>query len=134
MESESEHAKEGGRGPVDLPRVFGYSMAGLRAAFVHESAFRQELFLCAVAIPLGLWLGDSAVDRVLLVGSLLLVLALELLNTAIESAIDLISPGRHELARRSKDAGSASVFVSLVLAGFVWLQIVILPRLASLAH
>ena len=134
MESESEHAKEGGRGPVHLLRAFGYSMAGLRAAFVHESAFRQELFLCAVAIPLGLWLGDSAVDRVLLVGSLLLVLALELLNTAIESAIDLISPGRHELARRSKDAGSASVFVSLVLAGFVWLQIVILPRLASLAH
>ncbi len=134
MDSESELAKEGGRGTVHLLRAFGYSMAGLRAAFAHESAFRQELFLCAVAIPLGLWLGESAVERVLLVGSLLLVLALELLNTALENAIDLISPERHELAKRSKDAGSASVFVGLVLAGFVWLQIVILPRLASLAH
>ena len=134
MDSETGSGKEGGRGAVHLLRAFGYSMAGLRAAFVHESAFRQELFLCAVAIPLGLWLGENAVERVLLVGSLLLVLALELLNTALESAIDLISPERHELAKRSKDAGSASVFVSLMLAGFAWLQIVILPRLASLAH
>ena len=134
MNSESGTGKEGGRGAVHLMRAFGYSMAGLRAAFVHESAFRQELFLCAVAMPLGLWLGEDAVERVLLVGSLLVVLALELMNTALENAIDRISPERHELAKRSKDAGSASVFVSLVLAGFVWLQIVILPRLAALVH
>lgn len=117
-----------------LLRAFGYSMAGLRNTFIHESAFRQELFLCCLAVPLGIWLGENAVERALLVGSLLLVLALELMNTAIENAIDRISPERHELAKRSKDAGSAAVFVSLVLAGFVWLQIVILPRLAALGR
>jgi diacylglycerol kinase (ATP) len=134
MESESALAKKGGTGAMHLLRAFRYSMAGLRATFVHESAFRQELILCAVAMPLGFWLGESAVERALLVGSLLLVLAMELMNTAIENAIDRISRERHELAKRSKDAGSAAVFVSLLLAGFVWLQIVILPRLALLAH
>jgi diacylglycerol kinase (ATP) len=134
MAEDSQLPKEGGTGMAHLLRAFGYSMTGLRTTFLHESAFRQELLLCAVAMPLGMWLGESAVERVLLVGSLLLVLALELMNTAIENAIDRISPERHELAKRSKDAGSASVFVGLVLAGFVWLQIVILPRLAALAH
>jgi diacylglycerol kinase (ATP) len=127
-----ESPKEGGTGVRHLLRAFGYSMAGLRTTFRHESAFRQELLLCVVAVPLGLWLGGNAVERVLLVGSLLLVLVVELLNTAIENAIDRISPDRHELARRSKDAGSAAVFVGLVLAGFVWLEIVILPRLSPL--
>lgn len=134
MKNEPGLSKEGGTGLRHLQRAMGYSLAGLRTTFLHESAFRQELFLCAVAIPLGLWLGNTPVERVLLVGSLLLVLALELMNTAIENAIDRISPERHELAGRSKDAGSAAVFVGLLLAGFVWLQIVILPRLGSLSH
>ena len=133
MDNDFKLPKEGGTGAVHLLRAFGYSMAGLRTAFVHECAFRQELFLCAVAVPLGFWLGENAVERALLVGSLLLVLVVELMNTAIENAIDRISLERHELAKRSKDAGSAAVFVCLVLVGFVWLQIVVLPRLASLA-
>lgn len=129
MDSRPEVTKEGGRGLAHLLRAFGYSMAGLRATFRHESAFRQELLLCVVGIPLALWLEQDAVKRVLLVGSLLLVLVVELVNTAIENAIDRVSAERHELAGRAKDAGSASVFVSLVLAAFAWLQIVVLPRL-----
>ena len=129
MVDEPEFAKEGGTGLVHLLRAFRYSMSGLRTTFAHESAFRQELLLCAIAAPLGIWLGRSAVERVLLVGSLLLVLIVELMNTAIENAIDRISLERHEFAKRSKDAGSASVFVCLVLAAFVWLQLVILPHL-----
>jgi diacylglycerol kinase (ATP) len=129
MVDESEFPKGGGTGVVHLVRAFRYSMAGLRTTFVHESAFRQELLLCAIAMPLGIWLGRNAVERILLVGSLLLVLIVELVNTAIENAIDRVSLERHELAKRSKDAGSASVFVCLILAGFVWLQLVVLPRL-----
>lgn len=128
MSEASEPPKAGGTGMRHLQRAFGYSLAGLRTTFRNESAFRQELLLCVVAIPLGLWLGANAVERALLVGSVLQVLVVELLNTAVENAIDRISAERHELAKRSKDAGSAAVFVSLMLAGFVWLMIVVVPR------
>lgn len=128
MTEESEPPKAGGTGLSHMRRAFGYSMAGLRTSFRNESAFRQELALCVAATPLGLWLGTTAVERVLLVGSVLLVLVVELLNTAVENAIDRISAERHELAKRSKDAGSAAVFVTLMLAGFVWLMIVVVSR------
>lgn len=134
MAHDPEQPKEGGTGLTHLRSAFGYSMAGLRTTFRNESAFRQELFLCMVAVPLGLWLGNTAVERILLVGSLLQVLVVELMNTAVENAIDRISAERHELAKRSKDAGSAAVFVSLVLAGFVWLLIVVVPRLPALTR
>ena len=130
MATDNEPPKEGGTGLTHLVRAFGYSMTGLRSAFRHESAFRQELALCVIGIPLGLWLGGNAIERVMLVGSLVLVLVVELLNTSIENVVDRISAERHDLSRRAKDAGSAAVFVSLLLAGFVWLLVAILPRLS----
>lgn len=102
-----------------------YSMAGLGAAWRDESAFRQELALCAVLLPLGLWLGSTGLERALLVAPLALVLVVELLNSAIEAVVDLASPGQHALAARAKDLGSAAVFGSLVLVAVVWALVLI---------
>jgi diacylglycerol kinase (ATP) len=104
-------------------RAARYSAQGLRAAFAGEEAFRQELLIVAVMTPLGLWLGRSAVERALLVGTLLLTLIVELLNSAVEAAVDRIGLDRHELSGRAKDLGSAAVFVALLLTGMVWLLI-----------
>jgi diacylglycerol kinase (ATP) len=101
----------------------GYSMAGFRAAFIGEAAFRQELFLCMVMAPLGLWLGETGIERALLIGSLLLVLIVELLNTAVESVVDRTGLDHHELAKRAKDIGSAAVFVALVNVAVVWVLV-----------
>ncbi len=97
-----------------------FSMAGLRAAWQHEAAFRQELILVAILLPTSFWLGTNAVERVLLIGSLMIVLIAELLNSALEAVVDRISADRHELSRRAKDMGSAAVFVALVLCGICW--------------
>jgi diacylglycerol kinase (ATP) len=110
-------------GLARIARAAGYSFKGQRAAFAGEEAFRQELLIVAIMTPAGLWLGRSAAERALLVGSLLLLLIVELLNSAIEAAIDRIGPERHELSGRAKDLGSAAVFVALVLTGAVWLFI-----------
>lgn len=101
-------------------RAFGYSLAGLRAAYNEESAFRQELLLVAVLAPLGLWLGRDGVERSLLVGSLLVVLIVELLNSAVEATVDRIGPENHEFSGRAKDLGSAAVLLSLLAAVLVW--------------
>lgn len=103
-----------------LVNATGYSWAGLKAAWRNEEAFRQEGLLCAVLTPLALWLGHSPVEQALLIGSLLLVVIVELLNTGIEAAVDRIGPERHELSGRAKDIGSAAVFVSLLNAAVVW--------------
>jgi diacylglycerol kinase (ATP) len=108
-----------------LVNATGYSWAGLKAAWRNEEAFRQEALLCVALTPLALWLGDSAVERALLIGSLLLIAIVELLNTGIEAAIDRIGPERHELSGRAKDIGSAAVFVALLNAGVVWLLILL---------
>jgi diacylglycerol kinase (ATP) len=105
-----------------------YSLEGLAAAARHEAAFRQELLLAAVFVPLGLWLGANGVERALLAGSVLMVLAVELLNSAVEAVVDRASPEKHELAKRAKDYGSAAVMVALAVAGLVWL-VLLLPRL-----
>jgi diacylglycerol kinase (ATP) len=97
-----------------------YSLAGLRAAWRHEAAFRQECALAAILIPAGLWLGRSAVERALLIGVCLLVLVVELLNSAIEAVVDRIGPESHALSGRAKDLGSAAVLMSLMLAAIVW--------------
>ncbi len=112
--------KKSGKGLGRLFRAFGWSRAGLREAFVHEAAFRQELLLCAVLLPLALYFGQSGVEKGLLAGSVLLVLVVELLNSAVEATVDRIGPEEHELARRAKDMGSAAVFVSLLLLAAVW--------------
>ncbi len=97
-----------------------YSMAGFRAALKNEHAFQQEVFLCAVLLPLALWLPLSAAERVLLIVSLLVVLAVELLNSAIEAVVDRVSLDDHELSKQAKDFGSAAVFVSLTIVVVTW--------------
>ena len=102
-----------------------YSIAGLAAAARHEDAFRQELILVVLLTPLALWLGDSGVERALMIGSLILVLIVELLNSAVEATVDRISFENHRLAKRAKDIGSAAVMLSLANAGVVWLLIIL---------
>ena len=108
-----------------LVNATGYSWAGLKAAWRNEEAIRQEALLCAALFPVALWLGDSALERALLIGSLLLLVIVELLNSGIEAAVDRIGQERHELSGRAKDIGSAAVFVALLNAGVVWLLILL---------
>ncbi len=107
-----------------LRKAFGWSMSGLAAAW-QETAFRQEIYCLCVLVPLAFVLGQNGVERVLLLGSLLLVLIAELLNTAIESAIDRIGPERHPLSGRAKDIASAAVFIALINSALVWLLILL---------
>jgi diacylglycerol kinase (ATP) len=97
-----------------------YSIAGIRATWKSEAAFRQELMLCMVMVPAAFWLGDSAVERSLLIGTCLLVLVVELLNSAIEAVVDRIGDDLHKLSGRAKDMGSAAVFISLWLTILCW--------------
>ncbi|MGB7932368.1 MAG: diacylglycerol kinase [Gammaproteobacteria bacterium] len=97
-----------------------YSLAGIRAAWKHEAAFRQEVLLSVILTPAAFWLGGSTVERLMLLGSCLIVLITELLNSAVEAAIDRISDDKHRLSARAKDLGSAAVFISLWLAGITW--------------
>jgi diacylglycerol kinase (ATP) len=103
-----------------LWRATRYSLAGIRAAWTHEAAFRQEVLLTMILAPAAFWLGGSTVERLLLLGSCLIVLITELLNSAVEAAIDRISDDKHRLSARAKDQGSAAVFISLWLAGITW--------------
>lgn len=97
-----------------------YSANGLRAAWKHESAFRQECVICLTLLPASFIVGTTAVERILLVGSLMLVLITELLNSAVEAAVDRVSNEHHTLSGQAKDMGSAAVLLSLLLAAFVW--------------
>jgi diacylglycerol kinase (ATP) len=111
------------KGRTGLDRVlhaFGYSMNGLALAFREESAFRQETALAVVMLPASFWLGRSWVEVGLLAGSVLLVLIVELLNSAVEAVVDRVSLEMHDLSKRAKDLGSAAVFIALVLAGGLW--------------
>jgi diacylglycerol kinase (ATP) len=111
------------KGKTGLRRVYnalGYSVAGMRAAYVCEDAFRQEIHLAAVLIPLALYLPVSGIGRALMIGSILLVLMVELLNSAIEATVDRISLEHHLLAKRAKDIGSAAVFFALANVLVVW--------------
>ena len=100
--------------------AFGYSLAGLRAAYQHEDAFRQELYLALILIPLALWLPATHIGKALMIASVLLVLIIELINSAIEATVDRISLENHDLAKRAKDIGSAAVFVSLMNVLITW--------------
>jgi diacylglycerol kinase (ATP) len=104
-------------------RMFGAlanSWKGLRGAFVAEQAFRQEVMLALVLIPAGFWIGQTAIEKILLVGSMLLVLIVELLNTAVETVVDRIGPERHVLSGLAKDVGSAAVLLSFLMLLLVW--------------
>jgi len=115
------------RGLRRILNAFGFSMAGFRACFRHEEAFRQEVYVLLVLVPLGIWLGDGPLERALLIGSLLIVPIVELLNSAVEANVDRVGLERHELSRRAKDIASAAVLLSIVLAVLVW-ALILTPR------
>jgi diacylglycerol kinase (ATP) len=125
---DGESPFKGKTGVQRLINATRYSLEGLGAAARHEDAFRQELVLAAILVPLGIWLGNDGVERALMVGSVLLVLVVELLNSAVEATVDRVSLEDHQLAKRAKDIGSAAVMVSLATVAAVWL-LVLLPRL-----
>jgi len=112
--------KPGNTGVRRIVNATFFSVAGLKTAWQNEAAFRQECLLCVVLIPAGLWLGQNAVERSLLLGSCLLVLIVELLNTAVENVVDRVGTDHHRLSGQAKDLGSAAVFMSLVLVLIVW--------------
>lgn len=110
-------------GNTGLRRIFMaalYSWQGLRACYRKEAAFRQETWLAIILVPLALWLGDSGMQVAMMLGSVLLVLIVEILNSAIEAVVDRIGPEHHELSGRAKDMGSAAVMLSLINVIIVW--------------
>jgi len=115
-------------GPARLARAFGSTWRGFRAAWREEEAFRQECALAAVVLPLGLWLGEDGVERALLIGPMLFVLAVELVNSAIEATVDRIGMERHPLSGIAKELGSAAVFVAFTLLAATWLLVLAWPR------
>ncbi|MBB1485564.1 diacylglycerol kinase [Oceanospirillum sediminis] len=115
--------KPGHTGLKHLIHSTRYSIKGLKAAVVHEAAFRQELLLCLIMVPAAIWLGQTVIERLILIVSCLLILIVELINSAIEAVVDRIGPEYHELSGRAKDLGSAAVLVSLVCTCLVWLSV-----------
>ena len=101
-------------------RAAGYSMKGLKSAYLNEAAFRQEVWLAIILIPLAFWLGNGAIEKILLLGSIFIVLIAELLNSAVEYVVDRIGSEYHELSGRAKDIGSAAVFMAMVLFAITW--------------
>ncbi len=115
-------------GPARLARAFGSTWRGFAAAWREEEAFRQECLLALLVVPLGLWLGESGVERALLVGPMFIVLTVELLNSAVEATVDRIGAERHPLSGIAKELGSAAVFVAFALLGLTW-ALVLLGRI-----
>jgi diacylglycerol kinase (ATP) len=111
---------KGKRGLRRLINALGYSRDGIAAAWRNEAAFRQEILLAAIALPLAFYLGKSGVERALMIGSIVLILIVEILNSAVEAVVDKASPEKSELAKRAKDMGSAAVLLSLINAAAVW--------------
>ncbi len=116
------------KGKTGLKRIvnaFHYSLDGLKAALRYEDAFRQEMLLALVLIPVALFLPVSGVGKALMVGSVMLILIVELFNSAIEATVDRISLEKHQLAKRAKDVGSAAVLLSLINAAAIWLLVLL---------
>ena len=113
------------RGLTRLLRAFGASGKGLRGAYREEAAFRQELAFALIAVPLGLWLGRSGIERALLVAPVLLVLIVELVNSAIEATVDRVGTERNELSGLAKDIGSAAVLMAFILCAVVWVLVLL---------
>jgi diacylglycerol kinase (ATP) len=118
-------ANQNAKGIKRLVNACFFSVAGFKATWTHEEAFRQEVILFLVGTPLALWLGHTPIEKVLLVGSLVLVLLVELLNSAVEAVVDRVGFEHHELSGRAKDIGSAAVMLSLVWAAATWALILI---------
>src|SRR5690242_2292198 len=111
------------RGPRQIWQALIWSLKGLRAGWQQEASFRLEVGLVVVLFPLGIWLGNGAVEKVLLCGSLLLVLVIELLNSALEAVVDHVCPDVHPFAERAKDMGSAAVFIAMLGVLLTWILI-----------
>jgi diacylglycerol kinase (ATP) len=124
---QADHSSESPfKGKTGLARIWNalfYSVAGLKAAYRHEDAFRQEVWLALLLVPIALWLPASGIGHALMIGSVLLVLIVELVNSAIEAAVDRISLDRHRLAKRAKDIGSAAVLLALLNVCAVWMLV-----------
>ena len=106
-------------------KAFGYSLAGLRAAFKDEAAFREECYLAIILVPIALFIDVTTIERILLIGTIGLVFLTELINSAIEAAIDRIGPEPNDLSKKAKDCGSAAVLIALLISGFTWITILI---------
>ena len=111
---------KGKQGLTRLINALGYSKDGLAAAWKNEAAFREEVLLAAVAFPLAFYLGQTGIERALLAGSILFILIVEILHSAVEAVVDKASPEKHELAKRAKDMGSAAVLLALLNAAVIW--------------
>ena len=116
------------RRPKHLMKALRWSVNGLKAAWINEISFRTEAIVCLICAPFGVWLGQTAIERIVLVSSLLLVLAIELLNSAIETVIERFNPEQHILAGRAKDMGSAAVLVVLLNVVVCW-GMILIPRI-----
>ncbi|AUW03289.1 MULTISPECIES: diacylglycerol kinase [Vibrio] len=121
----SQKGKPQNTGLTRILKATGYSVKGLKSAFKSEAAIRQELVLLALFIPIALYLDISKVEQILMIASLVLVFLFELVNSAIEAVVDRIGTEHHELSGKAKDIGSAAVMVSLALAVFTWLYILV---------
>ncbi|MBN1403467.1 MAG: diacylglycerol kinase [Opitutales bacterium] len=117
--------EKGATGLTRIFRAFFYSLDGLRSALMHEAAFRQELFLAIVSIPIACFIPVEATMRALMIVSVLAIMVVELLNSSIEAVVDYISMEKHPLAKRAKDMGSAAVLLSIISAAVVWLMAVV---------
>ena len=116
-------ADSGNRGIARIIKATGYSWQGLRAAWRNEAAFREEVLLALVLLPLGLWLGDGGVEKALLVASVLLLLLVELLNSAVEAVVDRFGGEWHELSGRAKDMASAAVALAILRLAATWILV-----------
>ena len=118
-------ANSSNTGFTRIIKAVGYSWQGLCAAYRNEAAFRQEVWLCSVMIPLGLYLGQSGVEKALLVSSVMLLPLVEILNSALEAVVDRFGEEQHELSGRAKDMASAAVALSFVLMVIVWTLVLV---------
>lgn len=118
-------ASQGTTGLTRLIKATQYSWQGFKAAFANEQAFRQEVYLATIFIPLAIYLGENGVERALLISVIVLILIVELINSGIEAIVDRVSTDKHELSGRAKDIGSAAVLLSLINATVVWVFVLI---------
>jgi diacylglycerol kinase (ATP) len=125
LQPPQESPFKGKTGLIRIWNAFRYSLDGLRAAFKHEDAFRQECLLAMILLPLAFFVASDGPSRALLIGSTLLVLIVELLNSAIEATVDRVSLEHHKLAKRAKDIGSAAVLIALINLVAVWALVIL---------
>ncbi len=118
-------AKTGATGFIRIFNAAGYSWLGFKAAYKHEAAFRQELWLSLALTPVALYFGPSYADKAILIASLVFILLVEILNSALEAVVDRFGDEIHPLSGRAKDMGSAAVFLAFVIAGLVWFSVLI---------